>query len=89
MAPRSEDDVETLKQWLMKYGLTGALLAWIVYVGVTAMVADIHQTRVLMEEHVTSSHLSQLRIEAILRQSCVIQAVDKQQQMACWSAGYK
>ena len=80
--------MQSLKQWVMKYGLTGALLAWIVYVGVTAMVADIHQTRVLMEQHVAITQSTQTRIEAILRQSCVNQAIDKSQQQACWSAGY-
>ena len=88
--PQEVEDVRDLLPWLMKIGLPGGLLAFIVYVAVTQLVADVHATRIMLEQHVESNQeirRSQERLEAILRQSCVNAADDYQKRQACWSAG--
>ena len=88
-APQPEDDVRDLRLWITKYGLPAVLLCWIVYVGVTRLVEDVHATRMALDAHIEATREVQVRIEAILRQSCVNTASDALQRQACWSAGYK
>ena len=96
MTPQWDEDMRELLSWAVKYGLTGVMLCWILYIGVTQMVSDVHQSRIMMEQHMEANReannrveLRMERMEAIQRQSCVNQATDRAQQQACWNAGYR
>lgn len=86
-----------LLTWAAKFGLPAVLLCWVLYMGVTDLLAQVRSNTAILQQHVEASgriesslarsERRQERIESVLRQSCVNAARDYNQRQACWGAG--
>ncbi len=95
--PQQDVDVTSILSATAKYGLPTVVACWLLWVGVTQLVTDVRENRILMQQHmeatqrieqsINRAEASQGRIERVLRQSCVNVAKDYLQRQSCWSAG--
>ncbi|SRR6187399_1041206 len=95
--PQQDVDVTSILSATAKYGLPTVVACWLLWVGVTQLVTDVRENRLLMQAHMEATQRieqsigraeqGQIRIERVLRQSCVNAAKDYGERQSCWSAG--